>query len=376
MSAGHIRQRSPGAWEIRWPLPAGPDGKRRIGTKTIRGSKRGAQQALRAAMTAVDRGEHVELSKATVQQWLTERINQWRADRHISTRTAEHYDQLAKLVTAHLAIALQKLTTLHIERWHGQLRERGLSTRVIRHAHALLAQALDDAVKHNLLARNVAREQRVSKAERAEVQILAADQIAPLLAKLEGDLLYPAVIVALYCGLRRGEQLALRWSAIDLDRATMTISRALDETDAEGVTVKLPKTRAGRRSISLPNVVIDALRVHRREQLELRLALGLGRPPDDAPVFPRDDGGYLSPRAFSMRWQRTRRRLGLPTVHWHALRHTHASMLIAAGVDVVTVSKRLGHANPSITLGVYAHLFERDDAAAAAAINAALGHRG
>jgi integrase len=103
------------------------------------------------------------------------------------------------------------------------------------------------------------------------------------------------------------------------------------------------------------------------------MALGLGKPDDDALVFPGDDGGYQSPRAFSTRWGRTVARLELPDVTWHALRHTHASMLISAGVDIVTISKRLGHAKPDITLRVYSHLFAKDDAAAAAAINAALG---
>jgi integrase len=121
--------------------------------------------------------------------------------------------------------------------------------------------------------------------------------------------------------------------------------------------------------------VIDALREHRRQQLELRLALGLGKPADDALVFPGDDGGYQSPRAFSTRWGRAVDRLKLPDVTWHSLRHTHVSMLINAGLDIVTISKRLGHAKPDITLRVYSHLYRKDDRAAADAINAAMAGR-
>jgi integrase len=173
--------------------------------------------------------------------------------------------------------------------------------------------------------------------------------------------------------MRRSEQLALKWSYVDLHGAKLYVREALEETKANGVMVKPPKTEAGRRTISLPSLVIAALREHRREQLERCLLLGLGRPADDALVFPGDDGGHQSPRLFSMRWGRRAARLGMPEVTWHALRHAHASMLIAAGIQLPMVAARLGHADPMITLKVYAHLFEKDDAAAAAALEQALG---
>jgi integrase len=141
--------------------------------------------------------------------------------------------------------------------------------------------------------------------------------------------------------------------------------------------VKPPKTKAGRRDISLPDIVVEALREHRRQQLELRVALGTGRMPEDALVFPAPlQGGYQRPRAHSKEWARVAECIGMPEVTFHALRHTHASQLIGAGIDVVTISRRLGHAKPDITLRVYAHLFAKDDSAAAGAINDALAGLG
>jgi integrase len=102
------------------------------------------------------------------------------------------------------------------------------------------------------------------------------------------------------------------------------------------------------------------------------VALGLGRMPDDALVFPRFGGEPQSPNAFSAEWPHVAAAIGIPGVSFHALRHTHASQLIDAGVDIVTISRRLGHASPNITLGVYAHLFRKNDSKAADAINAAL----
>jgi len=138
------------------------------------------------------------------------------------------------------------------------------------------------------------------------------------------------------------------------------------------VRIKSTKTGAGRRDITLPKIVIEALTQHRREQLEVRLRLGLGKLTGDAFVFPALDGGPQSPNNLSGDWREFRVAVKGPQVGFHALRHTHASMLIAERVDIVEISKRLGHADPSITLKIYAHLFRTDDSGSAAAINAAL----
>ena len=150
------------------------------------------------------------------------------------------------------------------------------------------------------------------------------------------------------------------------------VREALEETKA-GVRVKdTTKTKAGRRDISLPDIVVNVLRELRREQLEQRMALGLGKLDDDALVFPALDGGLPRPTNLSSGWADVAQAIGLPGVTFHALRHTHASMLIDAGLDVVRISKRLGHADPSITLRVYSHLFQKRDDKSAEAINAAV----
>ena len=128
----------------------------------------------------------------------------------------------------------------------------------------------------------------------------------------------------------------------------------------------------GMSNASLPPSAVKALRAHRIAQMKQSLALGLGKLPDDALVFGQLDGAPMSPDNLSRDWRRTCRRLGLPLVSFHALRHTHASALIAAGLDVVTISRRLGHTNPTVTLNTYAHLFRQTDSVAAAAIERVL----
>jgi integrase len=159
---------------------------------------------------------------------------------------------------------------------------------------------------------------------------------------------------------------------VDVEAGVVRVREALEQTKKYGLRFKATKTGAGRRDITLPDIAVNALREHRREQLELRMKMGSGKLSDAALVFPALDGGPQRPDNFSGDWLAFRTAAKVPDVGLHTLRHTHASMLIAANVDIVEISKRLGHADPSITLKVYAHLFRSDDSKSAAAINATL----
>lgn len=134
--------------------------------------------------------------------------------------------------------------------------------------------------------------------------------------------------------------------------------------------IKSPKTKRGRR-ITLPPETVAVHRAHLKWQRELRLALGQGGQP--RLVFSTVEGNLLSPDNLSRDWGRMLKAKKLPRVSFHSLRHTHASMLIRAGVDILTVSRRLGHGKPSVTLDCYGHLVEGSDAAAAKAIEGLIG---
>ena len=179
-------------------------------------------------------------------------------------------------------------------------------------------------------------------------------------------------MVSLFTGMRLSEVLALRWNRVDLDRKVLKVREALEQTKAHGIRFKPPKSKAGRRDITLPDILIEALRDHRKAALELRMQLGAGRLPDDALLFATIEGTPLSPNAVSAAWA------DFAAQHRHAARDVPcvaAHSRVAAdheGVDIVTISKRLGHAKPDITLRIYAHMFEKDDSKAAAAINAVM----
>jgi integrase len=151
-------------------------------------------------------------------------------------------------------------------------------------------------------------------------------------------------------------------------RPALRVEHSLEETEA-GLRLKAPKTKRGRRNIALPQEAIAMLRGHKIRQMEIRLALGQGAP---SIVFSDIEGKHLKPNGISRGWRQTCKARGLPRVSFHALRHTHASTLIRAGVDILTISRRLGHSGAAMTLDVYGHLIEGADAAAAKAIEGVL----
>jgi integrase len=372
MTAGNITRRGAHSWRIKYeagerdPLT----GKRRTRFVTVRGTKRDAQTKLRELLTEIDKGSYVEPSKLTVAEHVRARVIHWEAAGEISAKTAERYGELIEnQIVPHIGDkTLQKLKPADIESWHTALRTNGrkdgkggLSARTIGHAHRVLSKALRQAARHDLVAKNVAADEGAPKVDADEVVILTDDQIAELLTKLAGRAIYSRVIVALFTGVRRGELLALRWSNTDLDAKIIRIREALEETKAHGIRFKRAKTKNGRRDVTMPDIVVDALREHRQRQLKLRMALGLGKLPDDALVFSVLDGGPQSPRGLTGDWADVAASVGMADITLHALRHTHASQLIDAGVDVVTISKRLGHASPNITLQIYGHIFRKRD---------------
>jgi integrase len=379
---GHIRRRGENSFELKYDAGADPrTGARRTKYVSFKGSKREAQVKLAELIAAVGSGTHIDASKVTISEFLDGRIDQWESSGKISTRTAERYREFANYqIAPHIgAIVLQKLTALDIEQWHttlltkGRIRQKwkgGVAPRTVRHAHRLLSEALDDAVG-SVIARNVLKEKKARPPRVPDVEKVIVKDVAGFMEKIKTrDRYYVPTMVSLFTGMRLGEVLALRWGRVDLDGKVIKVCENLEYTQKHGIRFKSPKTKAGRREITLPDILVDVLRDYRKAQLELRMRLGTGKLQADDLLFADINGGPLHPHHFGTRWAECAVSLGFPGVSFHALRHTHASHLIDQGVDIVTISKRLGHSKPDITLRSYAHLFRKDDGKAAAAINA------
>jgi integrase len=380
---GHVRRRGERSWEIKFDLGTDPKtGKRLTRYHSFKGTKREADAELTKLKACADVGTYVDQAKTTVSEFLTRWLADW-VELNLSKKTVEGYGDLIRIhVKPRIgAMAMQKVKPAILAELYSDLlksgriakgKKPGLSPRTVAYIHTVLHRAFGHAHQWGMIANNPVAAMDSPRVTREEILILTAEQIRSVLKTLRDTTLYKIAALGLSTGMRRGELLALRWADVDLDAAKLRVEQSLEETTA-GLRFKTPKTKHGRRSISLPSSVVTELRGLRKTQAAQRLALGLGKDADGALVFRHPDGTPLLPHSVTTAWRRAAADMGLVGITLHAWRHTHASQLIASGMDVLTISRRLGHGSPSITLNVYGHLFSASDDRAASVFENAFG---
>ncbi len=381
---GRLFRVGPDRWRLVYDLPRGADGKRRQRTETITATKGAAERALREAIRSVERGEHVEDRALTIAALFDRCFAAW--EPRLASTTMQRYRVLYRhQIHGELGgVTLEQLRPLHLEaayaKWRADGRRdgrgAGLSERSLLHLHRVLRRALAQAVRWNLVPRNVADSVDAPAPPRTVAKALDATQTAKLLSEAQRRSRYHAVFAFLLgTGARRGEALALRWSDVDLDRATVTIRRAIVKTREHGLEFKGPKSGRA-RTFAIPAFVVDVLRFHRVEQAKARLAIGAACDAAADLVFATRAGAPIPPYRVSGAFDRLVATLDVPRVRLHDLRHTHASLLGQAGVTLKLASERLGHSTVAITGDLYSHVFEPHDREAAGAFDRLLGGAG
>jgi len=358
------------------------NGKRRQMTETLVGvTKAKAEAILADRKRTVTGGQFVADQEMTLND-LFDRFMEVKSKKCAAT-TLQRYDGLLRtyLRPRFGKIALGKLKTVDLVSAYALWSRSKVAARTVLHAHDLMRNALNRAVKWSLVTRSVAASldsDDLPKAIKPESAVLNESELRRLLDEAKkpssrstsrGYLsayaaFYPAVAFAAYTGARRGEVLALRWSELDLDAGTVTISRSLAQT-RDGLFFKEPKSGRS-RTISISTTLVATLRSHRAAQSAEKLALGAAYH-DEGLVFARPDGSTLTPWNFGAAFRDLVRRAGVPRIRLHDLRDTHASLLAKAGVPIEVVSKRLGHSTIAITVDRYLVVYrDRDEAAASA----------
>src|SRR5262249_53077672 len=224
--------------------------------------------------------------------------------------------------------------------------------RTVTHMHRVLREALQQALRWQLLARNPADAVKPPKVERKQMKVLDTDATAGLIEAARGSPLFVAIMLGVRCGLRRGEVVALRWRNVDLERGQISVVASAEQTE-QGVREKEPKNGKG-RTIVLSSTEIEELRSHRVRQAQALLALGV-RLTDDHHVVAREDGQALQPRSLTHAFVKFVRRHGFQ-IRLHDLRHSHATHMLAAGIHPKIAQERLGHSSVGLTLDLYSHL--------------------
>jgi len=332
----------------------------------------------------VRNGTYRQPNRTTVAAFLESYLNK-RTD--LAGQTLKRYRSLARNQIAPRigAVPLRKVTFEILEDLYETLSREGgvaggpLSSSSVRQCHKLLRRAFRKTVRKKWLAASPAAEAEQPKPHRVEVVALDRDGLVRLLAALEG-----------ICGLRRGEVLALRWADVAADYSRLTVNQSVEVADVERLSkagertvrrvVQSKDTKNEKsRSVVLAAVVADALRRHRALQAQRRLAIGPGYRADLDLVVADEDGEWWNPESFTPRFKKAAREAGFPTVSFHTLRHTAASVMMVLGIAPKVVQETLGHYSAAFTLDRYSHVAPTLQTEAAGLMDRAMregsGHR-
>ncbi|MCC6192820.1 MAG: site-specific integrase [Anaerolineales bacterium] len=243
-------------------------------------------------------------------------------------------------------IKLSQLSPAHLQALYSKKIDDGLSRKTVKYIHWIIHQALAQALKWGLVARNVSEAVEVVSAKRRRVEPLSMDQVSQLLKVLKGDRLYPFYVLLLSTGLRKGEALALKLDSLNLQEGIVRVDKTLNFLPGKGLVLGETKSERSRRVVALPEFTIQVLTEH--------LA---NRDVKSDFVFCTSNGTPFGPRNMIRHFKAVLARAGLPvTIRIHDLRHTFVSFMLAANVPASDVQKIAGHASFSTTVDIYGHL--------------------
>ncbi len=295
-------------------------------------------------------------------------LKEQRGTKHSTIMLYRHLTERIYPAIGH--IKLRELRADHLNDLYSALSKDGLnkrnggklSTKTILEHHRLISTVLEQAVKEGLVPFNVASRATLPKAEHKEVNYFQPEQVAAIRDALEREPMKWKTLVhlLLITGARRGEVLGLKWDKVDFEGNRIYICNSILYAPDVGIYESTPKTERSRRYVALPPETMQLLRQYRAWQAGERLRLGEYYQNQDF-LFTQDNGKPMHPDSVTEWLKRFSKRHDLPHINPHAFRHTMASMLYFNGVDSVSISKRLGHAQVSTTANIYAHVMEEAD---------------
>ena len=359
-------------WAFKLELPPDPaTGKRR--QKWVSGfdTRREAQAARDDARARLRTGTYLAPTRETVGEYLLQWLAGVRSEYSPGAYDAAKLHVDRYIVPRLGAVRLAELTTPMVKAFnadvgeHGRIRgDRPLSAKTVHNIHRTLSRALNDAVAElppRIPANPAAKAHKAPPSP--EQPTWTVEQLRAFYAHVADDRLYALWRLAATTGLRRGELAGLRWVDVDLDAGRLALAR--QRAKGGGTVTERPLKGKRGRPVSLDPATAAALRAHRTAQLEERMRWGPAWV-DTSRVFTHPDGSELHPDSITKRLKRLVGEAGLPWIKLHGLRHTHATLMLEAGVNVKIVAERLGHSSIAITGDVYSHVTAnlQDEAAA------------
>lgn len=353
---GSINKRGTDSWQVKLFLGIDSEGKRKTHTATIRGTKKEAEQYLNKIIRERDTGMFVESSSVTLNEffdrWL-ETVSKIRTSERTSYGHESKYNRYFRKTIGYKR--LDKLNIFDIQKVYAQILERGLAPQTLKDGHRVLSCALKQAVKWNLISRNPAEYVELPKVPRIERRVLNAEESRRFIAasdKIKNGLIFE---FALLTGMRPEEFLAVQWGDIDFEKCTVQVRRALVRHKKKW-SFNEPKTSRSRRTIIMPKQLVKKLIKHKAEQIVQKLS-SIDAWENNDLVFCSEFGTPHSIPNLTYRYFRPILKLAeLPQIRLYDLRHTHATLLLAAEENPKVVAERLGHSTIVLTLDTYSHV--------------------
>ena len=355
---GNIRKRKDGRWEGRYTAGYDPETGKRIIKNVLGKTQAEVKEKLKKAIKANVGIDYGRSRNYTVGSWLEVWMENYAKVklRPSTFKTSQGF--LKNHIKPQIgSIPLDKLTTIHIQRFYNnlqksgrvqrknfpELKDKSLSPRVVRGVHTLLRNCLEQAVAERLILSNPAQGCKLPQLEKKEMKILPQEKIGMYLAEAERRGLLAAFYLELTTGLRRGELLALQWADLDTESKTLSVTKQVNRINGELV-VSPPKTRNSVRTLAVPQQAVDLLITEHKKH---------SRNPY---LFPSPKTGTMyDPDAFRRTHDKILKAIGAERIRFHDLRHTFATLSLKSGVDVKTLSGALGHYSAGFTLNTYTH---------------------
>lgn len=348
---GHIIKRGS---KYSFVLDIGPDpetGGRRQRWFSGYKTKKEAQTDMAKKIVEIEEGSYIEPSKMRVREFFL----QYLEARKINLRETTYYNY-RKHINNHIIpklgnIPMQKLKGVDLEKFYGDLSET-MKPVTVRSIHQIVRTALSYAVRHEIVKKNVADVVSPPRGKEKTVNTWSEEHVLYFLDNAKDSRYYVAYLLAITCGMRKGEILGLQWKDIDFERRTLSVNRSLSHITKE---FHEPKTSSGKRLIVLPEITLLALQEHFQKISEEKERYGDGYNNFDL-VCPTYNGNPCNFRSLTQLWKKLIKKCGVPDIRFHDLRHTHATLMLKQGIHPKIVSERLGHKKVGITLDTYSHV--------------------
>lgn len=314
----------------------------------------------------------VEPHKITVEGWLDTWLKEYKKD-NIRPTTYSSYEYIVRVhIKPNLGKAyLKELKPEQVQRFYNERKASGLSSRTVRYIHTVLHEALEQAVKNNLIVRNVCKSTTLPKQEKREMRVLSVEEQNRFMDALSANKMGIAFKLFLASGMRRGELLGLNWKNVDLKEGVIRVTRSLSRTKVNfdneskenktAILIQKPKTKKGERTIPLFSSIISDLKEHKAAEKEKFINLGwddikIKQHFKDGLVFTNELGGHIEPRNLTRKFYSLIKAAGIPKANLHSLRHSFATRLLEMGVSPKVVQEILGHSTITLTLDTYSHV--------------------